>query len=302
MAPHQLLKELFARYEEAERQALQLKAKHEWEQAHPGRSYKGAAPRFGSWERFSDDGQIVAKTHRKSVLRVSLQTCSRALQLLNAITFGLEERSYQVRLSKEQGRLEAERDRAVLWIRVAEKFEVGSRMDVRPWRTEPERIRTLVPTGRLSIGVEPMGPGETVITDSRGRRLEDRWGEFWAAVEQRFQQSRQALAEQERWRQEREAREQARLERERLEAEQRRLAQVEQANRLALVTEARDWETSRVLLAYLEHIESRRLAGGTPTEGYDSWRQWALGVAAALDRSASRVDHPCTVPQAPSRG
>jgi hypothetical protein len=47
--------------------AAQLKAKHHWDQAHPGKQYPSRERIWGSWEYFCDAGQLLGERHRKLI-------------------------------------------------------------------------------------------------------------------------------------------------------------------------------------------------------------------------------------------
>lgn len=290
---HPLIQPLVDIYDKAAMEALQLKAKHEWEVLHPNRPYRGPAPRWGAWKYFCDQGQVLAPTHKKSVLRVSLQTYKRALRILNRLAIELEQAGYVLSFAERRERLIAKRDDATIEVRIAEKLEAGTRFDrINSATKEREHVRTLAPTERLTLGIEQMGIGESVINESSSETLEDRWDKVLAAAEYRHQRSLVQQAEWKRWESERQEAAKRREEEERIREEARRREEAERVKREALLNEARGWQSSQLLRTYVAHLDARRTAGGVASQDFDAWRVWALDVADSLDKSSARVSDP----------
>lgn len=283
------LAELARDYELADEQARQLHAKYMWERQHPGKRYLGKAPNFGSWEHFCDAGRILRPTHKKSLLRVSMASYRRALNILHELEGQLAHAGFEVVVPKTRERLQAKRAEAVVEIKLAEKLEVGQRKEFNSWSKEPRLVRTLNPTGRLTLGVEQMGIGETLISDRKDAPIEKQWEQVMAAVEHRHAKSLEQIAEWAKSKRDREDRERERQERQRLQEEARRAAEQENSRRHALLQEAKSWKEADLLRQYLRHLEVRRAAGGIAAEGYEAWAFWASEVADALDRSDQRV-------------
>jgi hypothetical protein len=184
LALHPLIRALLPKYEKEAAEAFQRKAKHEWEEAHPGRQYRGAAPPFYSWKHFCDRGQILAATHRKTAIRVSLMTYKRALRLLSSLVAELEKFGFQLTFADQMERLIAKRGEAHISIRLTEKLDAGTRFDrINSYSREKEYVKTLGPTGRLCLGFEQMGLGETILNDTSATSLETRWPEMLAPTE-----------------------------------------------------------------------------------------------------------------------
>jgi hypothetical protein len=284
-----VLAELARDYELADSQARQLHAKYVWEAEHPGKRYTGKAPSYGSWEYFCDAGRILCPTHKKSLLRVSMGSYRRALNILHELVNRLHQAGFAVDVPKTRERLHAKRGDAVIEIKLVEKLEVGQRKEIRSWTKEPRLVRTLNPTGRLTLGVEQMGLGETLISDRKDAPIEKQWEQVMAAVEHRHARSLERIAEWDRSKREYADRERERQERLRLQEEARQAEERESARRQALLQEARNWKDANLLREYLQHLEARRAAGGIAVEGYEAWAAWADEVAAALDLSAQRV-------------
>jgi hypothetical protein len=286
---HSAIRLLVPEYIQAEKEALQLKAKFDWEQEHPGRTFKGAAPRFGHWQSFFDNGQILRPTHKKCFVRVSLLTYKRAFRLLQVLMEKLESAGFAVELGSGRERLKATRDSAAVSIRLIERLEAGQRKELNSWSKEPRFVRTLSPTGRLVIGIEQQGLGESQVTDRSDEPLEDQLDAIMVAVEFRHRRSAETLKQWKQQRQESEERERARQDELRLREAARRSQEAENARRQALVQEAKDWHAADTLRTYLSQLELRRTSGGRPMDDYVVWLAWAVEVAQALDPSDRRV-------------
>ena len=285
---HEVLRPLVDVYIVAAAEALQRKAKHEWEEANPGRSYKGPAPRFYSWSWFCDEGQVLAPTHKKSVLRVSLLTYQRALRLLNAMALDLQNSGYHLSFPERRERLLAKRDGATIEIRINEKLEAGTRFDrINSLTKEKEYRKTLSPTGRLSVGISEMGYGESVISETSTAALEERWPELLAAAEYRHKKSLETVAMWKRNEQEREEAARARAAEQKRREEAQRIEAAEKARRDALLRDAQDWRSAELLRRYVAHVTGQQVVGEQSPESIDVWRTWALGVADSLDRRPS---------------
>lgn len=284
---HPLIRDLATSYEKAAVEALQMRSKRDWEESNPGKKYRGPMPRHGEWKYFADAGQILLKTHRKSVLRVSLLTYRCALVLLNSLVEGLEARGYEAQLEGGSERLRGTRSEAHISIRVAERLELGFRIEKEAWRDEPRNVRTFQPTEKLSLGIEQMGWGEVVLADRQGGLLGSDWESVWAAIER--QHERSVATRQGRIDQKLAIEEQVRVARERqlLEENRRKLADAERARREALVSEAKDWDAARLIRGYIEHIEREK--HDATDAAFLTWRSWALDVAQDLDPSHKRI-------------
>ncbi|WP_143029241.1 hypothetical protein [Rhodoferax sp. OV413] len=174
-------------------------------------------------------------------------------------------------------------------IKVAEKLEAGHRNEYSSWSKEPRLVRTLRPTSRLTLGIEQMGLGETLISDRTDDRIESRWDQVMSAIEYRHAQSLARVAEWACSKREYEDRERERQEALQRQEEVRRAAEAELARRQDLLKEAGNWHEAQMLRAYLGHLEDRRIAGGAPSDDYASWVAWASAVTLTLDKSETRV-------------
>jgi hypothetical protein len=239
---------------------------------------------------FCDRGQTLVPTHKRSVLRVSLQTFERALGILNRIALDLEKTGYTLSMSGRRERLVAKRDGATIEVRIAERLEAGTRFDrINSVTKEREHVKTATPTGRLTLGIGQAATGESVIHDSSSDKVEDQWDKVLAAVEYRHKRCVEKQAEWKRWEIKRQEEEKLRQEEVRVREEARRREEAEKARREALLHEARGWQSSELLRSYVAHLDARRAAGGVVVEDFDAWRTWALAVADSLDKSTTRI-------------
>lgn len=288
---HPLIRPVAKDFLDDEKRALQLKGKFDWEQAHPGRRYGGPEPKlnFGSWETFCEKGQILCTTHEKSVLRVSLKTFRRALQLLSHLAVRFETSGFRLQISQQRKWLEASRDGARITFRISEKMNATSRITTPSWSSTPTERRFFNPTGRLSIFIGHQGFGEIPLSDRPGDPLEANWEKTLAVAELQFQKALEIVA---RWaRQELEAEEAARVRRndELRREETKRGEEAEALKRQALLQEAKDWQSAETLRTYLDALERRIESGGIPAADYTEWKAWARGVAEDLDKSRLRI-------------
>lgn len=296
---HRIIKPLQRLYEDAEKQALEGKAEFDWEQAHPGKRYRNAKPevRFFSWEWFCKKGEILLPTPKKSVLKVSIRIYKRALRLLSDLTFSLEGTGFVVKLTEGNGRLEASRAGAAVFIRISEKLDTGYKTVTNSWSgSSPEKVWS--PTGMLVIHVEQEGWGNSPLSDSKSGSLEDQWSLILEGVERQHASSV-------RWRTELAEDQKARDEKERLrQLEVQRLADIrareeaEAKRRLELAHEAEKWKSAEHIREYVSHLVAGAAAAGCAGPEFDAWVAWAKDAADLLDPSLTRLRSLRTKPEA----
>lgn len=291
---HAVLSKVRSELEAEAKNAAQLKTKHDWEQAHPGKQFPAGERIWGSWEYFCDAGQLLGQRHRKSPVRLSLKHYRRGLAILNMLCERAEKEGYEVRTSDDGSRIQFAKAQAHIAVRVSEKFEVGSRSEVNSWDKSTRQIRRLLPTGRLAVFFEQQGLGHTEVVDRPGQPLQDRMDEIARAMERRYECSQTAIA---RWAEQKRVYAEQRARREEEEKKRKeveRLAEEERARRVALVAEAENWQRADLLRRYVASLDARVDAGGQPAKAdeYQRWRAWALQVAQALDASLDRVAIP----------
>jgi len=217
-------------------------------------------------------------------------TYKRALRLLSSLVAELEKFGFQLTFADQMERLIAKRGEAHISIRLTEKLDAGTRFDrINSYSREKEYVKTLGPTGRLCLGIEQMGLGETILNDTSATSLETRWPEILSAAEVRHRGSLEAVA---RWGKQREVQEEAarrRAEEQRVREEVQRRDAAEKARRDALLREAQNWQSSQLLLSYVAHLDGLRDVSGKVSEDFDVWREWVLSVAVSLDPSNTRL-------------
>jgi hypothetical protein len=280
--------------------ADRLKKKHDWEQTNPGKlSPPDADAAYGSWEYFCDAGQLLlTTTHRKLVARLSLGSYKRGLSLLNDVCHQTESIGYAVEMVKGDERLRLAKDGAYVEIRITEKLIQGTRYWVNSLDKSRKSVRTLTPTGKLGLFVEQQGTGHTELADLRDQPLEVQLDRILAAIACRHLGSMQRVAEwaerEQKWKEAEVRRQEEELQRK----EVLREAEAESQRRQALILEVENWRHAELIRAYLALLDNGLDNGAQPTEGYDSWREWASTVADDLDPICRRVGFP---PQ-PDRG
>jgi hypothetical protein len=287
---HSAIGELRARCEKSAANAIQMKKRDEWEQAHPGKRCPPHLQTSGSWEYFCDAGQLLVTSHRKSVARLSLTSYQRGLALLNAVCYRAEAAGYSARMGKENSRIELSRDGVHVELRISEKLNSDFRQRVRSWDKKPEQVKRLTPSGRLVLFVEEQGGGATELADKPGKLLEQQMDQLSKIIDVRYAGSLETVALWARQKQEREDAEIRRQEEERVRKEAQLRAEQERARRHGLIAEAEDWNKAEMLHAYIAMLDRRVAMGGAAMESYPEWREWVLVVANELDRSATRVE------------
>ncbi|MDR5778079.1 hypothetical protein QCE63_01390 [Caballeronia sp. LZ065] len=291
---HPMLNGLRQQMEKDAGKADQLKKKHDWEQAHPGKKYP-TLPEviYGNWEYFCDAGQLLLTlTHRKLVARLSLDCYKRGLSLLNAICHQAEQRGYSVSMQQGEERLRLSRDEAYVELRITEKLVAGIRYRVNSWDKSRQPVRTRTATGKLALFVERQGTGQTELADRPDELLENQFDRIFEAIEHQHKGSLARVAERAKWEQDRRESEIRRQEEERQRREAQRRCEEETQQRQALISEVDDWQRAELIRAYLTMLDSRIGDGGQTMDGYSQWRAWAQVVANDLDRSDHRVG-PC---------
>jgi hypothetical protein len=289
---HGSITELRERLEKSADNAARMKKKFDWEEAHPGKRLPAHLSCNGNWEYFRDDGQLLAKTHGKSAVRLSLTSYVRGLALLNAICWQSQENGYTVRMGEHHSRVELFRDGAHVELRLVEKLVTGLRPRIRSWDKKIEQVKTLTPSGRLALFVGQQGGGETEIADKPEKMLEQQFEPIHRTIELRHVGSVERVTE---WARQKQAWKDAELRREeeeRLRKEAQKRAEQERQRRQDLIAEAGSWAKASELREYLAVLDERLEAGGKAMENYVEWRRWAQVVVDELDRSSLRVSAP----------
>ncbi|WP_152985758.1 hypothetical protein [Bordetella bronchiseptica] len=296
---HPVVETLWEGLKGAFNEAISSRKRFDWEQRHPGRDYPYQRTFSLPWQAFCDRGQILAETHRKFALRVSLPSCERALKLLDVVCREAENNGYSLSMAKGCARIQLERQGANVYLRLTEKQEAGTRTEIHSWENSVSHVKTLTPTGRLTIGIEQMGWGETTISDRTEAPLEQQLDAIFKVVASRYERSLKHVAE---WKQRDIDSAEAASRRaayEQLQREAKQRAEQELARRDALIQEVGDWKRSCEIRSYLAMLDNRKDKGGAAAAGYADWRNWAASVANDLDRSKKRVALPESPPSEP---
>lgn len=288
---HRVIQPLQHLYCEAEQQALKGKEEFDWEQANPGKRYPKSdhLMRFFSWEWFCKKGEILRPSSKKAVLKVSIRTYKRALQLLSTLAFALDAAGFIVKLTEKDERLEASRAGAVVLIRISERLEASYKTVTNSWDGSPRQERVLSPTGILSIYVEQQGYGEIRFSDSKSGLLEGQWQLIVEGVERQHASSvrwRAHLAEDRRVSKEQER---LRLLEAQRQADIRAREEAEAKRRLELAQEAERWNSAERIREYVSRLEADAAAGGLNGIELRDWLAWAREAADQLDPGMARL-------------
>jgi hypothetical protein len=279
---------------EAASNAAKLQRVSAWEEKRPGSRHpdRDRFKIYGSWKYFSDGGQLLRDSHRKSACRVSLQHYERALRCLNTIIARANERGYTVSMQGDQERLVFKRDEASVTMRLTEKLEEQQRKEYSTYKKAWESVKCHAPTGRLTIFLESTGGGEKAIGDQPNRFLEKQIDDIMETLDVRHAASVKRNEENRLWRLRYEEEQRLRVEQQRREEELRKRAAEEKARREALVAEAAAWRRAIEVRSYLLELDQRLVRGGQAAEDFTEWRAWAESVAIDLDKSGARVGTP----------
>ncbi|MCA8301299.1 hypothetical protein LGN24_07355 [Burkholderia seminalis] len=289
---HPSIQPIKKQLDERAARARAAKKRHDWEQAHPGKSYPHRDDSHTSWEYFSAGGQILDTSHGKHAMRVALSTYERGLILLNDVVLAAIASGFSVKKSDGKTPIRLDRDGAFVSLRLIERIKVRTRDRKDSSLKKVVQERYLVPSGRLDLIIEQQGLGETVVREDDFVEAATGMAKIMQALEKRHALSIAKVAQ---WAQD----EQRRKESERLRqqeenrkiAEQKR-AEEEKQRRDALMREAQAWQQAETLRLYLGELDRRLSAGGEPSKGYQEWRQWAEEVARDLDVAALRIEIP----------
>lgn len=236
------------------------------------------------WRVFIHGDQILAPDGAMvSAVRAGLETYERAFAILNAVCFAAERRKFSVAHDDKRGRLVLTLGTASIDLRISEKLKEEWRKEVR-WSGKPENVKYRLPTGTLRFYVGHTY-SEREIGETAEAPLQSRLNDLFRiayrkVVRERERQREQARRERE-W-------EDAAKQRALAEEQRRREAaalEAERKKRAALIQEAKDWQTSRLLRAYIRHVKNTATASQSTVDA--TWTEWALRVAEELDPSSA---------------
>jgi len=221
------------------------------------------------------DEPLLGIRHKRCAVRVSEDSCSRALRILNTICFEAERRGFVVSMNSKAGRLELKMHDEHASLRMAEKVLKTPNPD--PTAFFNRTIRTA--TGILSLY---MGNGytEKQFVDKPDTPLEAQLNRVFKSIAQRIhleqirtEERRQEAIRRKEW--------QARQEEEQRRREEAAARAAEEKRKQdALINDAINWQRAQLVRAYVEHILQTPSA---PPEDKANWAAWAMAVAAQLD-------------------
>lgn len=235
----------------------------------------------GRWRYFVDRGQVLIDTHHSRPLRLTLPHFERGLGILNAICVHAEKRRFEVSLNEEEGRVILQGHGGAVPLRMTEKLIEGHRQEINSWSRKPEDVRFHTPSGLLRVYVGSTY-SEKEIADRPDVRLEDQLNALFEGIYGRVIRAREDQREREDYRRRTEEAEKRRKveEEERRKDEARREA--ERKRRDALIADARNWATAKLVRDYVEHV----MDGQVPSLDagrLQVWADWARSVANDLD-------------------
>lgn len=261
------------------------------------RKKAGSPPEVGGflWRRFLEDGGLLFPKHRRFVMKVTENSCDRALAVLNAMCVMAARRGYEIDLrGKDCEVLIIKHGDASVSIRILEKSAVSLRRDDSIFYKHRGGIkRESKPTGVLKMHVDSRYAAERIFEETSDLPLERQLNKILVYIHTQIARA------QERSRAEAEAaivREEARrvreVERALQEAERQRVAaeaaerhrveQLELERERSLIDDAGRWRHSDDLRQYIEAVESKARDSGEQA-AIEPWLHWARSVLARLD-------------------
>jgi hypothetical protein len=241
------------------------------------------------WRMIQDRGQFVLDTHRASAFRVSIGAYERALLIMNCFALAAEKRGFSVMDKPDAGRITVEGHGGEIEVRVTERLEQKHRERKR-YDGVIEQEPYKVPTGRLRLFLERGSFTGSSLEDKPGSPLELRHNDVFRLLNALIIRSRVAKREREarekRWKED----EQRRALAEQKRQEEARRLREEQDRRKALEAEAQNWARALAIRAYVDHVLTVAAAGPDDfLASLESWKDWALSVAAELDPTSERT-------------
>lgn len=213
--------------------------------------------------------------HKRCVVRVSEDSCSRALRILNTICFEAERRGFVASLNSEAGRLELKMHDECASLRMSEKVLKTPSPDPAAFFSRPTRTAT----GILSLYMSN-GYTEKQFVDKPDTPLETQLNRVFKSIAQRIHLEQIRTEERRLEAIRRKEREDHWAEEQRLREEAAARAAEEKRKQDALINDAINWQRAQLVRAYVEHILQTPSA---PPEDKTNWAAWAMAVAAQLD-------------------
>lgn len=220
------------------------RATRRYPSAHRGPYFEGLD--WHSIEMFERNGRILMPSRQKTVLRVTPETASRALAILNALCTAAKARDIQVQFDDKRSRLSLGYETVRVEIRIMERLKDGW-IQTRDHSTgRPRPVVAKVPTGILVISID-----DHEIADAHLAPLEGQLHKAFLRVYRMVVAERQSR----RWLRVKGAAHRDEVQR---EVERAALAAELEADRLAerqrrveLLREARNWERSELIRRYI---------------------------------------------------
>ena len=243
----------------------------------------------------NDVGIIEPKDKNCLDIRVSKKSLPRALRIMNALINALLERGFEV--FQEDGSLKVEIENEYLGIGITEEI-ISKKTKPRDTKLDGyyhfghsrfDYVR--IPSGKLCLTIHDRGHywGDNFRKnwrDKEKKQVEDCLDAFIIGLHKRIAQKKEhQRQEEERERQRREFARQ-REEQERRRAELARMIRLEKARVAKLVTDAENYEKSRLIREFIDAVEKEH-SGGNPVyvtdQDHETWMKWAKEQADRLD-------------------
>jgi hypothetical protein len=221
------------------------------------------------------DEPILGMRRKRSAVRVSEDSCSRALRILNTICIEAERRGFVASMNSEAGRLELKMHGEHASLRMSEKVLKTPSPDPAAFFSRPTRTAT----GILSLY---MGNGytEKQFVDKPVTPLETQLNHVFKSIagrihldQMRTEERRQEAIRRKEW-------EDRQAEEKKLREEAAAKAAEEKRKQDVLINDAINWQHAQLVRAYVVHILQTPSA---PPEDKTAWAAWAMAVAAQLD-------------------
>ena len=243
----------------------------------------------------NDVGIIEPKDKNCLDIRVSKKSLPRALRILNALINALLERGFEV--FQEDGSLKVEIENEYLGIGISEEI-ISKKTQPRDTKLDGyyqfghsrfDYVR--IPSGKLCLSIHDRGHywGDNFRKnwrDKEKKQVEDCLDDFIIGLHKRIAQKKEyRRKEEERERQRRELARQ-REEEERRRAELERIIRLEKARVAKLITDADNYEKSRLIREFIDAVENERSACNpvyVTDQDHETWIKWANEQADRLD-------------------
>jgi len=238
------------------------------------------------WRSFESSGQLLELPHTDMPFRLTIIAWQRGLAIMNCLFLSAEQRGFKIIKSKTNNSLEFEIFDQTVSIRMTEKLtkqEIPSK-NLSELEILLKKNLIKVPTGILKILLtRSFTISEVEISDS-AEPLEQKLNSVFSKIYPLIVRSRNRARELEEQRQENRKREKLRLALEEDRREKQRLAELELQKRQALIKEADEWHSAKLIREYVNHLDMN-----SSSDDSAEWREWALNVAEDIDPTNNRI-------------